>query len=63
MNAEAIKKEKLIRFIKSNNPFYLFTSFDKYSVERLKEIKKDIEQVIRATAEKNKQRKERKDNN
>lgn len=57
MNAEEIKKQRFIRFIKSNNPFYAFTSFDGHSIEQLDKIKKDIEQVIKSVAKKNRQKK------
>ena len=57
MNAEETKREKLIKFIKSTNPFYLFTSFDGYSIKQLEEIKMNIQEAIKATSQKNKQKK------
>ena len=57
MNTDEIKREKLIRFIKSNNPFYMFSSFDGYTMEQLGEIKMSIEQEIKSTHIKNKQKK------
>ena len=54
MHQEEIKREKLIKFIKSNNPFYAFTSFDNHSTEQLEKTKKDIERVIKVASEKNK---------
>jgi len=55
MNQVEIKRHKLIKFIKSTNPFYAFSNFEGHTMKQLEKIKNDIERVIRSTAEKNKQ--------
>jgi hypothetical protein len=48
MNHKQIKKEKekekLIRFIQLNNPFYAFAYLEEYSMKQLKKLKKDTMQ-------------------
>ena len=41
-----IRREKLIKYIRANNPFFLFTTFDPYSMEQLEKIKEEIDQEI-----------------
>ena len=43
-----IRRQKLIRYIKFNNPYYLFTSFENYSIEMLEILKKRIDEEIKS---------------
>ncbi|MBI4947922.1 MAG: hypothetical protein HY840_16145 [Bacteroidetes bacterium] len=51
MNQEEITRHKLIKFIKSNDPFYLFSNFDHHSMEQLEAMKNKIEQEIKTIVE------------
>jgi hypothetical protein len=43
-----IRREKLIKYIRANNPLFLFASFDSYSLERLEKLKADIDEGIKS---------------
>ena len=42
-----IRRQKLIKYIKSNNPFFLFASFNYYTLEMLEKLKTDIDEEIK----------------
>lgn len=54
MSKEEAYREKLVKFIKLNNAFYLFTDFDGHNIEQLEKIKNEIESDIKSEVQKRK---------
>lgn len=50
MLPEGVKREKLVKFIRSNDPSYLFSNLDEHSMEQLEKMKKDIDLEIKTRA-------------
>ena len=42
-----IRRERLIKYIKANNPLFLFACFDSYSIEKLEKLKTQIDEDIK----------------
>ena len=42
-----IRREKLIKYIKANNPLFLFACFDHYSTTMLEKLKRAIDEEIK----------------
>ena len=43
-DAEKMRREKLVKYIKANNPLFMFAFFDSYSMEQLEKIKRLIDE-------------------
>ena len=49
---DKIRREKLIKYIKANNPLFLFAYFDSYSIETLEKLKTQIDEDIKVERKK-----------
>jgi hypothetical protein len=45
---ENLRRQRLINYIRSKNPFLMFSPLDHYSIEMLEKFKADIDEEIKA---------------